>query len=198
MTEHCSGFWQLPAECDISNLATATIEIFIAIGLASIAIIIATVFYRKEQSARKEPDEIILKQGEKNQKEEEKEQIMINDLKKKLGFNLQRTKLVLQEIDKILQQETSAIPFLPKRELFLETFDSCIKEMNKATTKLFSLEIRIPDEVSEAQGKIFVFSRDFEKALDEGRGFIETPPDPTEVIAQIDVALKDLPEPGLA
>ena len=48
----CDGFWQLPAHCDISNYATATIEIILAVMLASIAVGIAVLFYYKEKRDR--------------------------------------------------------------------------------------------------------------------------------------------------
>ena len=44
--EICEGFWHRTAECDISNLATATIEVGIAVGLTILAIVFSVIFYR--------------------------------------------------------------------------------------------------------------------------------------------------------
>ena len=141
---------------------------------------------------------IIEKQGEIIEKQEEKERINIANLEDRLSFYLRNIKNHLEELKNLLEKEASPITIAFDHEHLIPTLDSGITQIIKTLNELFSLEIEIPHEVTNAQGKISTYLPKLKHALNDKKGYLETPPDPTEVIKQIDIALKELPEPGPA
>jgi hypothetical protein len=87
MSEYYDGFWHIPANVDISNLATATIEVIIAVILGSIAIGIAVVFYYKERD-----DTQIIKDYVNNQDKNRKNRLMVHAPKiRKILLDIKRS-----------------------------------------------------------------------------------------------------------
>ena len=138
---------------------------------------------------------IIEKQGKIIEKQEEKERIHIVNLKNNLSFNLQNIRNHLAEIKNLLEKEVSPIRILFDHEYIIPSIDTSMNQITKRINELFSLGIETPGEVLTAQEKIGLYLSKLKHALNSEKGSLETPPDPAEVILQIDFSLKELPEP---
>jgi hypothetical protein len=196
------------AEWDIPNWITLIVEVAVAI----FAVVISWKFYNKgkkqqekiqeietEQSNLiKEMKPIIEKQGKIIEEQEEKERIVIANLKGNISFYLRNIRDRLLVIDNLIEKETSPIRIAFDHEYIIPSVVTSTNQISKTTQELFSLEVEIPREVSNAQEKINLYLPKLKHALNEEKGSLEIPPDPTEVIRQIDIALKKLPEPGSA
>ena len=194
---------------ELSNNVTLIVEV-------GVGIIIAVIVYRITKKSEKNNDDtlkeikkleteqsnlikemkpIILKQGGIIEKQEEKERIRKENIFDNIRFFLINSKNTLSTIDELLEKETSAIAIRFDHEKEISFLDTSVKQITNKINELFSLEIETPREVLEAQGKLSVYVKDLKEALDDSRGYLETPPDPTEVIPLIDIAIKKLPEP---
>lgn len=211
---------------DVSNWATLVIEIGIGTAIGS-AIFLYSRFQQKQsdeelgnvkkisttlddmmKDVKKTNDEqskmikemkpIIEKQGKIIKKQEDKERIHIENILTGLRFNLESSKLELLQIKELLDKNATSIDFAIDHRRKVISLESNAIGIGSDINELFSAEIQCPREVITAQGKINVYLNEIRKTLSENKGNLENPPDPTEVIEQIDVALKKLPQPGPA
>lgn len=190
------------------NFSILIIEVFFGVGITVTVTLLASkenkslkklVTEQKEMLETMKP--IIEKQGKIIEKQEEKERIERETLFNHINFYLTNSKTQLQTINQLRMKNESHILFPGELERQIITLETNREEISKNCKKLFSLEVMIPQKIGDAYAKIHIYTgklRERERVAEEENAGLGPVPDPTKVIKKIDVALKELPEPGPA
>lgn len=210
---------------DVSNWATLVIEIGIGTAIGS-AIFLYSRFQQDQsdkelrdvkaistklddvmEDVKKTNDEqsdlikemkpIIEKQGEIIKEQEEKERIVRENLFDTIGFHLISSRNTLSQIVQFRENKDTVI-FPDDLQRNINNLETSVNEITRNTNELFSLEVIIPQAIGIAKGKIHIYNTKLKNLENSEKVSLNCAPDPTEVIQQIDLALKELPKPGPA